>query len=137
MIIGVHALLYSRDAQRVRAFFRDALELKSVDSGDGWLIFALPPTELAVHPTHTEHGPELYLMCDDIERTLAELEKHGVTRTRPVTNQGWGLVTSLKIPGGLEMGIYEPRHATAISTSPKRAPRKKAKPAAKKKSRRR
>jgi catechol 2,3-dioxygenase-like lactoylglutathione lyase family enzyme len=115
MITAIHALLYSRDAEATRAFFRDILKFKSVDAGDGWLIFALPPAELGVHPTDTAHGPELHLLCDDVARTVAELEAMGVKATRPISDQGYGLVTSIRIPGGIEIGLYEPRHKTAVS----------------------
>lgn len=113
MITGLHAIVYAADADRARAFFRDVLELPNVDAGDGWLIFAAPPAELAVHPAG---GPshELYLMCDDVHRTVEELAAKGVEFTAPVTDQGWGLLTSLQIPGGGELGLYEPRHPTAI-----------------------
>jgi catechol 2,3-dioxygenase-like lactoylglutathione lyase family enzyme len=116
MINGVHALIYSRDADRVRTFFQDVLGRKSVDAGDGWLIFALPPAELAVHPTDGAGHHELYLMCDDIEKTTSELTGKGV-RCSPVEDKGWGLVTSLQLPGGEEVGLYEPRHDTALALS--------------------
>ena len=110
MITGAHAVLYSRDAPALRAFLRDVLKLEHVDAGDGWLIFALPPAEVAAHPS--EHGAkhELYLMCDDIAATVAELEAKGVELTGPVEDVGWGLLTALKVPGGDELGLYEPRH---------------------------
>jgi predicted enzyme related to lactoylglutathione lyase len=129
MIIALHALLYSRDADAARAFFQDTLKFKSVDAGDGWLIFAMPPTELAVHPTDTDHGPELYFMCDDVARTVAELETKGAKATRPITDQGYGLVTSIRIPGGIELGLYEPRHKTPLSL---RKPRARAKTSSRK-----
>jgi catechol 2,3-dioxygenase-like lactoylglutathione lyase family enzyme len=116
MIDGVHVLLYTREADGVRAFFRDVLGRKAVDAGDGWLIFALPPAELAVHPTEDEGHHELYLMCEDIERTMRELTEKGV-RCSPVQDQGWGLVTTLELPGGDELGLYEPRHDTALALS--------------------
>lgn len=124
MITAVHALLYSREAEAARACFRDTLKLACVDAGDGWLIFALPPSELAVHPTHTPVGPELYFMCDNVERTVAELEPRGVKMLRPITDQGWGLVTTIRIPGGLEMGLYEPKHKTAVAMPKPRRSRK-------------
>ncbi|MEP6493397.1 MAG: VOC family protein [bacterium] len=114
MITGVHALLYSHDADATRAFFRDVLKLGSVDAGHGWLIFALPPAELGIHPADGETEPELYLMCDDIERTVADLRAAGVETTRPIADQGWGHVTALRVPGGIEVGLYQPRHATAL-----------------------
>jgi hypothetical protein len=85
-----------------------------VDAGEGWLIFAAPPTELAVHPAEDEEHHELYLMCDDIRKTVEGLKKKGVRTTRPITDQGYGLVTTLRLPGGAELGLYEPRHPMAI-----------------------
>ena len=113
MITGVHALLFTPDADAVRAFLRDTLELRSVDAGGGWLIFGLPPAELAAHPGE-ELGTEPYLMCDDIEATTEELRAKGVELSRPVADEGWGLVTAIALPGGGELGLYEPRHPTAI-----------------------
>ena len=109
MITGVHAILFTRDAEGVREFLRDVLELRSVDAGGGWLIFGLPPAELAAHPGE-EDATQLYLMCDDIEATTAELQAKGVELTRPVSDEGWGLVTAIALPGGGELGLYEPRH---------------------------
>jgi hypothetical protein len=114
VINGVHALIYSREADGVRSFFRDVLGGASVDAGDGWLIFALPPAELAVHPTEGTAHHELYLMCDDIEGTMRDLERKGVS-CGAVTDQGWGLVTSIRLPGGDELGLYEPRHPVAAA----------------------
>ncbi|QIZ34714.1 VOC family protein [Saccharopolyspora sp. ASAGF58] len=110
MINGAHLLLFSRDAERDRAFLRDVLGFESVDAGDGWLIFGLPPAELATHPTHGEPTCQLYLMCDDIAVTIGELQESGVEITRPVSNEGWGLLTALRLPSGAEIGIYEPKH---------------------------
>jgi predicted enzyme related to lactoylglutathione lyase len=112
-ITGVHAILFAQDADAVRAFLRDTLELKAVDAGGGWLIFALPPAELAAHPD-SENTTGLYLMCDDLEATMAELTAKGVEFTRPVSDEGWGRLTALQVPGGGELGLYEPRHPTAI-----------------------
>ena len=116
MITGVHAIVYGRDVDSIRAFFRDTLGLSSVDAGDGWLVFALPPAELAAHPTDGdgEGRHELYLMCDDIRATVAELERKGVEFTTPISDEGWGLLTSLALPGDGELGLYEPRHPTAL-----------------------
>jgi catechol 2,3-dioxygenase-like lactoylglutathione lyase family enzyme len=114
VITGVHALVFSKDAEAVRAFFRDVLGLPSVDAGGGWLIFALPPAELAAHPAEQSGAHELYLMCDDIAATVEELKAKGVEFATPVTEQGFGLMTRLKLPGGGELGLYEPRHPTAI-----------------------
>jgi catechol 2,3-dioxygenase-like lactoylglutathione lyase family enzyme len=96
MITGVHAIVFADDAEATRAFLRDVLELPSVDAGGGWLIFALPPAELAAHPAESGGRHELYLMCDDIEATRAELEAKGVEFTAPVSDQGFGLLTSLR-----------------------------------------
>ena len=110
MITGAHAIVYSRDADADRAFFRDVLGFPSVDAGGGWLIFALPPAELAAHPADAGGRHELYLMCDEIGSTVAELQAKGVEFTAPVSDEGFGLLTSLKLPGGGELGLYEPRH---------------------------
>lgn len=115
MITGVHAVIFSKDADGLRAFLRDVLGFSSVDAGGGWLIFALPPAELAAHPTE-EHGHQaLYLMCDDVHATVEELKGKGVEFTGPISDAGFGLITSMKIPGG-ELGLYEPRHPTPLST---------------------
>src|SRR5664279_215633 len=103
MINGVHFIIFSHDAEATRAFFRDALGLPSVDAGEGWLIFALPPAELAAHPTDGSPHHALYLMCDDIEATVAELTDKGVRFTQPVTDAGWGLITALALPDGSEL----------------------------------
>ena len=108
MITGLHAIAFSPEAEKVRAFFADVLDLPSVDAGGGWLIFAMSPAELAVHPGETRH--ELYLMCDDIHATLAELQGKGVEVAREVSDQRWGLVAAIRLPDGSELGIYEPRH---------------------------
>jgi catechol 2,3-dioxygenase-like lactoylglutathione lyase family enzyme len=108
MIDGVHAVLFSRDAEALRAFFRDVLELPSVDAGGGWPIFGLPPAEVAAHPADAP-GAELYLMCNDLEATMAALSAKGI-ELGPVTEQGWGRVTTIALPGGGELGLYEPRH---------------------------
>ena len=115
MITGVHALVFSKEAEAVRGFFRDVLGRGEVDARDGWPIFTLPPAELAVHPTDAAGSHELYLMCDDVEATIKELEARGV-RCSAVDDQGWGLVTSVQLPGGDEIHVYQPRHPTAIST---------------------
>jgi catechol 2,3-dioxygenase-like lactoylglutathione lyase family enzyme len=114
-ITGVHAILYTADAAADRAFLADVLGLTSVDAGDGWLIFALPPAELAVHPASAEGGGcELYLMCDRIETTVRELAAKGVEFSSGVTRQRWGLVTTIKLPGGGRLGLYEPLHASPL-----------------------
>jgi hypothetical protein len=115
MITGLHAIVFSPDAVKVRAFFADVLNLPSVDAGGGWLIFALPPAELACHPATGDSGRhELYLMCDDLEATIADLEAKGVEFAGPINEERWGRVTRLKVPGGGELGLYEPSHPTAI-----------------------
>lgn len=116
MITGIHALIFNHDADAVRAFCRDVLGFSSVDAGGGWLIFALPPAELGVHPIEpTDTGRhELYLMCDDIHKTVEELTAKGVEFPKPIEDQGFGLVTWLKIPGGAELALYQPRHPTAF-----------------------
>lgn len=119
MINGMHALIYSADADADRVFLSDVLGLSSVDAGDGWLIFALPPAEVAVHPGE-QAVHELYLMCDDIEATVAELTAKGAEFTGPVSDAGWGLLTAIKLPSGGQVGIYEPRHPTAHSAEPDR-----------------
>ena len=114
MITGVHALIFTTGAEQDRAFFRDVLELPFVDAGEGWLIFALPPSELALHPTEGEEHHELYLMCDDVQATVDELTAKGVEFSRPVGDEGFGLVTAIRLPGGSELGLYEPKHATPL-----------------------
>jgi len=109
VITGAHAIVFSKDADADRAFFRDVLKLTHVDAGDGWLIFGLPPSEVAVHPADENGAHELYLLCDDVAAFVAEMARHGVA-TGPVTEQGWGLLTRLTLPGGGELGVYEPRH---------------------------
>ncbi|OLB77925.1 MAG: extradiol dioxygenase [Actinobacteria bacterium 13_2_20CM_2_71_6] len=109
MIIGAHALIYTSAAEEVRTFLGEVLGFKSVDAGGGWPIFALPPAEVAVHPTDGASLHELYLMCDDIEATIAELTGKGI-ECSPVSDEGWGLRTVLTLPGGTELGMYEPRH---------------------------
>lgn len=123
MISGMHAIIYSKQAQRLRAFFRDVLKLPSVDAGDGWLIFAAPPVELAMHPDESSHH-ELYLMCDDVEATCSQLKQKGVELAVPITDRGWGLVTRLKLPSGDLIGLYQPKHRTPLRTSNKLKQRK-------------
>lgn len=110
MINGVHAIVYSVDAERTRAFFRDTLKLDSVDAGGGWLIFALPPAELAAHPTGDHPRHELFLMCDDIRATVAELKAEGIEFTAEIAEERWGLTTTFELPGAGPMALYEPRH---------------------------
>jgi hypothetical protein len=114
VITGAHAIVYTPAAKELRAFLRDVLELDWVDSGGGWLIFALPPAEVAAHPTDGEARHELYLICEDIEATMAELRAKGVEFARPVSDEGWGLMTAILLPGGGELGLYEPRHPRPV-----------------------
>src|SRR5580765_7413585 len=110
MISGAHMIIYSGNADAARALFRDVLGFSSVDAGHGWLIFALPPAELAFHPEEGGEGrAELYLMCDRLDDTLSELRNKGVEIARPVSDQRWGRVTAIRLPGGGELGLYEPR----------------------------
>ena len=113
-IIGMHALIYSKKADEARRVLKDALGWKSVDAGRGWLIFEAPPTEIAVHPAEGEERHELYLMCDDINQTVSELKAKGIDTTGDVIDQGFGLVTAIRLPSGDEIGLYEPRHPMAI-----------------------
>ncbi|HXQ60683.1 MAG TPA: VOC family protein [Acidimicrobiales bacterium] len=119
MITGSHAIVYADDAEKARAFFRDILGFPFVDAHDGWLIFKLPPAELGIHPAGDPGGAapsghhELYLMCDDVEKTVADLTAKGVEFTSPIENQGFGLLVRLRVPGAGELGLYQPRHATA------------------------
>jgi catechol 2,3-dioxygenase-like lactoylglutathione lyase family enzyme len=110
LINAVHSILYARDADAARAFFTDVLKLDSVDAGGGWLIFALPPAELAVHPAEGEPSHELYLMTDDLDHTLQQLRERGVTIASEASDQGWGVLASIEVPGFGPLGLYEPRH---------------------------
>ena len=116
MIQGIHAIMYSTKAEELRVFFRGVLGWKSVDAGHGWLIFAAPPSELAVHPAEGEEHHELYLMCDNIDATVAELNARGVV-TRAVQERPWGRLTQIALPSGEELGLYEPKHPTATGIS--------------------
>jgi len=114
MITSAHTIIYATDADAARAFLRDVIGLPYVDAHDGWLIFRQPPSELAVHPEAEQTGRhELYLMCDDIESTMTELAAKGAEFTGPVREASFGLLTSIQIPGSGQIGLYQPRHATA------------------------
>lgn len=115
MINGIHAILYCKDADKARHFFRETLGWKSVDADRGWLIFALPPAEIAAHPADVDKGGthELFLMCDDIEKTIAELRSTSVCVTEEPNDYGWGIMARIEIPGGGEIGLYQPRHPIA------------------------
>jgi hypothetical protein len=110
MINGAHSIIYSKAPQADRLFLRDVLQLPSVDVGEGWLIFGLPPSEVAVHPSDDNDVHELYFMCDDVEAFVAAMSKRNI-RCGPVQNQGWGLLTQVTLPGGGKLGVYQPRHA--------------------------
>ena len=115
MINGVHAIIFTSDAEADRAFIRDVLGFDSVDAGGGWLIFALPPAELAAHPGDGEAHHELYLMCDDVRATVEELREKGVEFTTEISQEGFGLMTALRLPSGGELALYEPRHPSPLS----------------------
>ena len=117
MITGAHAIVFAEDPEAARAFFAEALSLRAVDAGGGWLIFALPPAELACHPTAPDDSGrhELYLMCDDVEATMAELEGKGVEFVAPITDAGFGRMTRMRMPGGGELGLYQPTHPSPLS----------------------
>ena len=113
MISGAHVIVYSKNAEADRAFFRDVLGFKSVDAGHGWLIFALPPGEAAVHPTDGSGAHELYFMCDDLTAEIASLVQKGVECSE-VQEARWGFITKMRLPGGGEVGLYQPKHPTAF-----------------------
>ncbi|PJN35983.1 extradiol dioxygenase [Streptomyces sp. CB02959] len=113
MISGSHVILHSQDAPADRAFLRDVLGFPGVDAGGGWLIFKLPPAEVAVHPTDDAPRHELYLMCDDLHAELDRLRAQGVGATRPVSEQRWGLLTAVRLPSGAELPLYQPLHPVA------------------------
>jgi hypothetical protein len=148
MIIGAHSIIYSTNADADRAFLSDVLDLPTADGGGGYLIFGLPPAEVAVHPSGKNDVHEFYLMCDDVEGLIAKISDRGIA-CGPVEDEGWGLLTRVSLPGGGKLGIYQPRHARPKAMSvgkvgvrrPKRATRQAAKPsrrnAPKKKVRRR
>jgi hypothetical protein len=110
MINGAHTIIYSKKPDADRAFLRDVLKLPNVDVGDGWLIFGLPPAEVAVHPSGSNGPHELYLMCEDVKAFIAAVKKRGV-KCGPVSDQGWGVLTTMTLPGGGKLGVYQPRHA--------------------------
>ena len=114
MIFGAHVIVYSQDAEADRVFLRDVLGFDGVDAGDGWLIFALPPAELAAHPSDTTGRHELLLMCDDLDATVRDLRAKGVDVAREPSSERWGRLTAIRLPGGGELGLYEPRHPTPL-----------------------
>lgn len=114
MIYGAHVVLYSADAEADRAFFRDVLEYPSVDAGHDWLIFALPPAELAVHPAGSSGGHELFLMCDDVEAFVEQMSRRGV-ECAELRSERWGLLTRLTLPSGATLGVYQPSHPSPLT----------------------
>jgi hypothetical protein len=112
MISGAHAIIYSTNAVADREFFRDVLKFPHVDAGDGWLIFVLPPAEVAVHPAKENGSHEIYLTCDDIKATVKTLKQKKVKCSEPA-EQGWGTIVRIKLPGGGELGLYQPKHPLA------------------------
>jgi catechol 2,3-dioxygenase-like lactoylglutathione lyase family enzyme len=113
MISGAHMIVYSKDAEADRAFFRDVLGFASVDAGHGWLIFAMPPAEAAFHPSDDNDVHELYFMCEDLKAEMAALAEKGV-RCSDVQEARWGSITKIQLPGGGKVGLYQPKHPTAI-----------------------
>jgi catechol 2,3-dioxygenase-like lactoylglutathione lyase family enzyme len=113
LINGAHVIIYSKDAEADRAFFKDVLGFNSVDVGGGWLIFALPPAEVACHPGEENDKHELYLMCEDLKATMAALDAKGIQCT-DVQEPPWGILTTIKLPGGGRLGLYQPRHARPV-----------------------
>jgi hypothetical protein len=110
MLNGAHAIIYSKRADEDRAFLRDVIGLSGVDAGHGWLIYGLPPAEIAVHPGEKNDVHEIYLMCDDVEAFVGEMQSRGVACS-PVQALGWGMLTQVELPGGGRLGVYQPRHA--------------------------
>ena len=119
MIVGAHSILYSKDSEADRAFLRDVLGMPHVDVGEGWLIFGLPPAEVAVHPSEENDVHELYLMCDDVDAFVSEMSGRGV-ECGPVQAMGWGRLTQVRLPGGGKLGVYEPRHSRPAPMRPRR-----------------
>ena len=113
MIHGAHVIIYSKDSEAHRAFFRDVLQYESVDAGHGWLIFALPPAEVAVHPSDENDVHELFLMCDDVHALIGEMKQKNV-ECSPVDEQRWGSITRLTLPGGGKLGVYQAKHASPL-----------------------
>lgn len=121
MLIGAHTIIYSKDADADRAFFKDILKLSHVDAGRGWLIFGLPPGEVAVHPGARNGVHEFYLMCDNIQTLVATLKKQGI-RCGAVKDAGWGVLAEITLPGGGKLGVYEPRHPQPLAMRRARKP---------------
>jgi hypothetical protein len=134
MISGAHAIIYTKNAEADKAFFKDILKLPNVDVGRGWLIFGLPPSEIAMHPTDEKSYHELYLMCDDIELFISKMTFLKIACSA-ASDQGWGIVSELTLPGGGRIGVYQPRHArpqpASVGFPVKRSAGRSAKPAVK------
>ena len=113
MITGSHVVVFTKDAEADRLFFRDVLKMPDVDAGGGWLVFALPPAEVAFHPSESNNKHELYLMCDDLTSTVKDLEERGVA-CEGMTEEMWGTLTEIQLPGGGHIGLYQPKHPTAF-----------------------
>jgi hypothetical protein len=124
MLIGSHSIIYSKNPEADREFLRDVLKLTHVDVGHGWLIFGLPPSEVAVHPGEKNNVHEFYLMVDDVEGFIAEMKKNKIT-CGPVQNQGWGMLTQVVLPGGGKLGVYQPRHGRPKEMTVKKPAKKK------------
>ena len=131
MITGAHSIIYSTNPEADRAFFRDILYLPHVDAGHGWLIFGLPPAEVAFHPSDKNNLHEFYLICDDIKKFVPAVSKRGI-QCDDIQDQGWGILTHITLPGGGKLGVYQPRHArpksmpSAIKRSRKSLKKKRA-----------
>lgn len=131
MIIGAHSIIYSTDPEADRAFLRDILELTHVDVGEGWLIFGLPPSEVAIHPADTNGDHEFFLMVDDIDDFVADMRERKIA-VNDAVNHGWGVMTQLTLPGGGAVQVYEPRHERPASMPATSSPHRKASRASKK-----
>ena len=125
MITGAHSIIYSTNPDADRAFFRDVLKFTHVDAGEGWLIFGLPPAEVAVHPSEKNDVHELYLMCDDISLFASEMQKRDISCSA-ILDQGWGLIAHVTLPGGGRLGVYQPRHPRPGSSAGPHPPKKPA-----------
>ena len=134
MINGAHSIIYSTNPDADRAFLRDVLKLPSIDVGGGWLIFGLPPAEVAVHPSAENDVHEFYLMCEDLKSFVTEMEERGII-CGPVQNPGWGMLTQVTLPGGGKLGVYQPRHARPRPMNTRKTAVKKAVPRSRTKSR--
>ncbi len=132
MIVGAHSIIYSKNPEADRAFLRDVLKLPNVDVGEGWLIFGLPPAEVAVHPSRKNDVHEFYLMCDNVEAFIADMRKHKIA-CAPAQNMGWGALTQISLPGGGNLGVYSPRHARPKAIRTRKPAKRASKKSTKKK----